>query len=308
MQHLSAVPCGPVPGRLTEGPVWDQRSQELLWVDITAGLFHRGSLGTRGDGTGLPDVVRRTTLALDSTVGAVHPCRSGATIAAVGTSIQMLSLTDGRAEEVATAPLPADGIRRRFNDAGCDPRGRLLVGTMATDVVPGAGALYLLEPQGLRVLMESVTVSNGLAWSPCGQLLYYADSATGRVDVFDYDLATATPSRRRPFVEVSGGVPDGLTVDRDGSLWVAIWGAGQVRAYASDGTAHTQVSVPASQVSSVTFAGPRLDILIITTAAEGLTRDERRAQPDAGRLFVCRPGSTGLPAVPFDDLTRQEIP
>ncbi|MFE2561857.1 SMP-30/gluconolactonase/LRE family protein [Streptomyces sp. NPDC059352] len=306
MRHVTAVPCSPVPGRLTEGPVWDQRSQELLWVDIAAGLIHRGSLGPRSDGTGLPDLVRRTTLAFDSTVGAVHPCRSGATIAAVGTSV--LRLIDGRAEEVATAPLPADGIKRRLNDAGCDPRGRLLVGTMATDVVPGAGALYLLEPQGLRVLEESVTISNGLAWSPCGQLLYYADSATGRVDVFDYDLATGTPSRRRLFLEVGDGVPDGLTVDRDGSLWVAIWGAGQVRAYAPDGTAHTQVSVPASQVSSVTFAGPRLNTLIITTAAEGLTRGERRAQPDAGRLFVCGPGSTGLPAVPFDDLTRQEIP
>ncbi|MEW2167330.1 SMP-30/gluconolactonase/LRE family protein [Streptomyces sp. NPDC007084] len=307
MRRLTAAACSPPPGHLTEGPVWDRETRELLWVDIVAGTVHRGALSARADGGALPDIAPGTTLTLDSTVGAVHPCRSGALVAAAGSRV--LRLRPGRRPQVvATVPEAHDGIRRRFNDAGCDPAGRLLAGTMAFDATPGAGALYLLDGHDLRVLEDSVTVSNGLAWSPNGELLYYADSATGRIDVFDYDLATGVPSRRRPFAEISGGVPDGLTVDSDGNVWAAIWGAGRVRAYGPDGTPRTTVTVPAAHVSSVTFAGPLLDLLIITTAREGLTPGDRLAQPDAGRLFVCRPGTTGLPAVPFDDSSLREIP
>ncbi|HEY9371621.1 SMP-30/gluconolactonase/LRE family protein [Streptomyces sp.] len=305
MRHLRARPCSPDPGRLCEGPVWDPDLQELLWVDITAGLVHRGSLVPRADGSGLADILPRTALAPGGPVGAVRPCRSGALIAAVSTSLVKIG-DGGRQEELAVLPLPQDGVPRRLNDAACDPRGRLLAGTMAYDTTPGAGALYQLGPNGLRVLLDSVTISNGLGWSPDGALMYYADSATRRVDVFDYDLATGTPSGRRPFAAIDGGVPDGLTVDRDGSVWVAVWGAGQVRAFAPDGACHTVVDVAASHVSSVAFAGPALDTLVITTAAEELTERQLIEERHAGRLFVCRPGVAGLPAVPFDDLVPQE--
>lgn len=303
MRHLRARPCSPDPGRLCEGPVWDHDLQELLWVDITAGLIHRGSLVPRADGSGLPDVLPRTALAPGGTVGAVRPTRSGALIAAVSMSLVKIA-DDGCPEELAALPLA--GVRRRLNDAACDPRGRLLAGTMAYDTTPGAGSLYQLGPDGLRVLIESVTISNGLGWSPDGALMYYADSPTGRVDVFDYDLATGTPSGRRPFAAIDGGVPDGLTVDREGNVWVAVWGAGQVRAFAPDGDCHTVVDVDASHVTSVAFAGPALDTLVITTATEELTPRQLREERHAGRLFVCRPGVAGLPSVPFDDLVPQE--
>ncbi|MEV4333563.1 SMP-30/gluconolactonase/LRE family protein [Streptomyces sp. NPDC049597] len=304
MRHLRARPCSPDPGRLCEGPVWDHDLQELLWVDITAGLICRGSLVPRADGGGLPDILPRTTLALSGTVGAVQPTRNGSLIAAVSTSLIRVG-DDGRQEELASLALPTDGVRRRFNDATCDPRGRLLAGTMAFDATPGAGSLYQLGPDGLRVLLESVTISNGLGWSPDGALMYYADSATGRVDVFDYDLATGTPAGRRPFAAFDGGVPDGLTVDGEGNIWVAVWGAGHVRAFAPDGVCHTVVDVPASHVTSVAFAGPALDTLVITTATEELTEDQLGEQRHAGRLFVCRTGIAGLPTVPFDDLASQ---
>ncbi len=150
-------------------------------------------------------------------------------------------------------------------------------------------------------MLDPVTISNGLGWSPDGRLLYYADSATKRVDVFDYDLETGDLSGRRTFAEFADGEPDGLTVDAAGRVWVAVWGAGQVRAFDPDGSPHTVVPVPAAHVSNCTFAGPDLDILVITTATEGRTADDLAGEPDAGRLFACKPSATGLPATPFDD-------
>ncbi|MGW6558523.1 SMP-30/gluconolactonase/LRE family protein [Streptomyces hydrogenans] len=291
--------ASPAPGTLTEGPVWEHRSQQLLWVDITAGLVHRGTLVARADGTGLPDVAPAGTLAFAGTVGAVVPSWSGALLTAVGTSI--VSTGPSGTETVTVLPPEGDGIRRRFNDAACDPVGRLFVGTMALDVTPEAGTLYRLDPWGLSPVVAPVTISNGLAWSPDGRSMYYADSPTGRVDVFNYDLVTGTPSRRRPFASLTGGVPDGLTVDAHGNVWVAVWGAGEVRAYTPDGVPFAVVDVPAAHVSSCTFAGPELDVLVISTAREELSPAQLRRQPDSGRLFVCRPGITGQTPSLHDD-------
>ncbi|WP_327301756.1 SMP-30/gluconolactonase/LRE family protein [Streptomyces goshikiensis] len=300
--HLTALPCAPVPGRLTEGPVWHAGRDDLLWVDITAGLVHRARLVARDDDSGLPDLGPRTTVSLDRPVGAVAPCASGGLLVAAGTSF--LRVDDaGVVTEFAAPVVPDDGTPRRFNDAKCDPGGRLLAGTMAHDATPAAGTLYRLDPDGtVRTVLSPVTISNGLGWSPDGRLLYYADSPTRRVDVFDHDPATGALSGRRPFADTGpAGVPDGLAVDTEGRVWVAVWGAGQVRAYTPGGALHAVVTVPASQVSSCAFAGPDLDLLMITTAADGLTAERLAAQPHAGRIFVCRPGATGLPVPPFAD-------
>ncbi|MFJ8660458.1 SMP-30/gluconolactonase/LRE family protein [Streptomyces sp. NPDC093795] len=300
MQHLRAVPCSPLPGRLTEGPVWDDRRQELLWVDIPEGLVHRAALT---DEQGRPDLGSVATLRFDRPVGAALPCASGALLAAAGTSF--LHLEQDRpvteAVELAAPALPEDGLPRRMNDAAVDPAGRLLAGTMAYDESPGAGALYRLDGEGLVTLVDSVTISNGLGWSPDGTLLYYADSPTGRVDVFAYDTVTGTLSDRRPFAVLDRGVPDGLTVDSEGRVWVAVWGGGEVLAFTPEGDLHARVDVPASHVTSCAFAGPDLDVLVITTATEGLDEDRRRAEPEAGRLFACRPGARGLPTPPYAD-------
>ncbi|MFE3670220.1 SMP-30/gluconolactonase/LRE family protein [Streptomyces goshikiensis] len=300
--YLTALPCAPGPGRLSEGPVWDAGRGDVLWVDITAGLVHRGELVDRDDDSGLPDLRLTATVELDRPVGAVAPCASGGLLAAAGTAF--LRIDDaGAVTEYGAPVLPDDGTPRRMNDAKCDPRGRLLAGTMAYDAARDAGALYRLDPDGtVTTLLSPVTISNGLGWSPDGRLLYYADSPTRRVDLFDHDPATGALSRRRAFADTGpAGVPDGLAVDTEGRVWVAVWGAGQVRAYTPDGTLHTVVTVPASQVSSCAFAGPELDLLVITTAADGLTARQLAAEPDAGRLFVCRPGVTGLPVPPFAD-------
>ncbi|GLW03132.1 SMP-30/gluconolactonase/LRE family protein [Streptomyces lavendulae] len=300
--HLTALPCAPVPGRLPEGPVWHAGRGDLLWVDITAGLVHRARLVDRDDDSGLPDLGPGTTVTFDRPVGAVAPCASGGLIAAAGTSFLRVDEA-GVATEFARPAVPDDGTPRRMNDAKCDPAGRLLAGTMAYDATAGAGALYRLDPDGtVTTVLGSVTISNGLGWGPDGRLLYYADSPTRRVDVFDHDPATGALSARRPFADTgSAGLPDGLAIDTEGRVWVAVWGAGQVRAYTPDGALHAVVTVPASQVSSCAFAGPDLDLLVITTAAEGLTAEQLAAESHAGRIFICRPGATGLPVPPFAD-------
>ncbi|WP_121830988.1 SMP-30/gluconolactonase/LRE family protein [Streptomyces sp. S1] len=298
----NAVPCTPGPGLLSEGPVWDRNRGELLWVDITAGLVHRGVLVEREDGSGLPDVAPLTTFSLDRHVGAVAPRASGGLVAAAGTDFLNLTET-GERSLIVTPVEDGDGVRRRMNDAKCDPRGRLLAGTMTYDLTEEAGSLYRLDPDGTVVtLLDSVTISNGLGWSPDGRLFYFADSPTRRVDVFDYDTAAGTLSGRRPFAGFGEGEePDGLAVDIEGRVWVAVWGAGEVRAFTPEGEPYGVVEVPAAHVTSCAFAGPDLDVLVITTATEGRSSEQLRDEPDAGRLFVCRPDATGLPVPPFAD-------
>ncbi|MFJ9365237.1 SMP-30/gluconolactonase/LRE family protein [Nocardia sp. NPDC101769] len=294
MRTLGAHVCAPPPGRLCEGPVWDPRTEELLWVDIRGGRIHRATL--TGD---TPDLVVRAPISLDPPVSAVLPCTSGGLLATMGDTIFRIDGAGAAERPVVTVPLPDDGVRRRLNDAKVDPRGRLLAGTMAEygDGI-GSAELYRLDPDGtLTTLRTGVTISNGLGWSPDGRTLYYADSPTHRVDVFDYDLDTGTLGEGRPFARFPDGEPDGLTVDADGNVWIAVWGAGQVRAFDPSGNLHTTVEVGPSQVSSCAFAGPDLDVLVITTAAE----DRAAREPHAGRLFACVPGAIGLPSTPFAD-------
>ena len=186
--------------------------------------------------------------------------------------------------------------RIRMNEGACDPDGRFYCGSMAYDKQRGAGALYRLDPdRSVQVVLENVTVSNGLDWSPDGSLAYYNDTDTGRVDVFDYD------PRDRPHAagvrsSTTGARPDGLTVDAEGGVWVALSNAGAVRRYTADGTLDEVVELPVTKVTACTFGGPRLDELFITTSREGL---DPGAEPAAGSLFRTVPGVTGLPAREF---------
>ena len=182
----------------------------------------------------------------------------------------------------------------RMNEGGCDPDGRFYCGSMAYDKTPGAAALYRLDPDGsTSVVLEHVTISNGLEWSPDGSRAYYNDTDTHRVDVFDYDRESGL-SNRRPFVEVApeDGRPDGLTVDAEGGIWVALNHSGTVRRYTTAGAADAVVEVPPRQVTACTFGGARLDELYITTSRENLSPDD---DPLAGSLFRGRGRRPGAP-------------
>ena len=267
-----------------EGPVWSVAWGGLRWVDMFAGDVLSLSGGSTVD--------RRR---VGTIAAALRPRRQGGAVIAVERGFA-LEEPDG-----TLVPHPElwgdDGVR--MNEGGCDPDGRFYCGSMAYDRRPGGGSLYRLDPdRSVRVVLTGVTISNGLDWSTDGSMAYYVDTETRRVDVFDYD-PDAGLTGRRAFVDVpaSDGQPDGLTVDGEGGVWVALYGGGAVRRYTADGRLDEVVEVPARQVTACTFGGARLDELFITTSREDL---EPGDDPLAGSLFRADVGISGLPARPFD--------
>ena len=237
--------------RLAEGPRWDADAGELLWVDIHGEALHAGE----------------RTIACGSKVCAAAPWRPGVVLVALADALAEVHVADGSVVHLTEVPHGRAGMR--CNDGACDVAGRFWIGTMAEDLTPGAAALYRYDPDGeLRTALTGVTLSNGLGWDTSGRLMYYIDSTTQRVDVFDCEPATGTLANRRPFATVSDadGIPDGLAVDDDGGVWVALYGGGEVRRFAADGTLDARVEVPAAKTTACCFAGSRLYV----TAAEGL--------------------------------------
>jgi sugar lactone lactonase YvrE len=274
-----------VTGRVThhgEGPVWSPSWGGLCWVDMLAGDV----LSLAADGT----VGRRHVGAV---AAALRPRAGGGAVVAVERGFA-LEDADGRLTHL---PELWSDTGVRMNEGGCDPAGRFHCGSMAYDQRPGAAALYRLDPdRSVHRVLDGVTVSNGLEWSPDGSRAYYDDTATHRVDVFDWAPDTGLTGRR-PFVELpEDGNPDGLTVDAEGGVWVALYGSGAVHRYTAAGRLDAVVEVPTPKVTACTFGGPRLDELWITTSREGMGPDE---DPAAGALFRLEPGATGLPVREF---------
>jgi sugar lactone lactonase YvrE len=272
-----------------EGPVWDPRIGRVVWVDIpNATVF----VTDPADGA---TVARR----LPSAVGVVLPRAAGGYVAALQDGFYVLP-EEGEPELIA--PVEADDPGTRMNDGETDPQGRLWAGTMGWHAEPGRGALYRLDPDGtVRRMVEGVSISNGLGWSPDGRTMYYVDTPTHRVDMFDFDPQTGDIADRREFVTIrhGGGRPDGLTVDAEGGVWVATWPGHGVHRYLPDGSLDAIVPLPVSNVSSCELGGPDLRDLYITTAWELLSEEEHAAQPLAGSLFRARVEVPGRPRAPF---------
>ncbi len=270
---------------LGEGPVWDASRGLLRWVDILAGHVHALD----------PATGARTWFEAGDAVGAVGLTRSGRLVLALADGF---ALADHDGQQLTRVPgFSVDRTAIRFNDGKPDPWGNFCAGTMAWDEtgIP-PGSLYRLAPDGtVAELFGDVGLSNGLDWSDDRRLFYYADSNSGRVDLFDTDPDTGVLSGRRPFVTVpdTDGVPDGLTLDAEGCVWLAVWDSGELRRYTPDGRLDTVVRLPARQVTSAAFGGADLGTLYITTAHEGYTDADLREQPHAGDVFACVPGVTG---------------
>jgi sugar lactone lactonase YvrE len=277
-------------GDLCEGPRWDDRAGTLVWVDILAGAVHVLS----------PRTAERRTHRLRMPVGAVAPRRRGGWVAAVERGFLLLDDKWQPTGPVLAAPGQPAGTR--FNDGACTPRGEFWAGTLAYDGTRGVAALYRLGPDGrVSEVLGGVTNSNGIGWSPDGATMYYVDTGLGTVDRFDVDPVTGLVSGRTTLIQVAedDGLPDGLTVDAEGHLWLALWGGGCVRRYAPSGALEAVVELPVALVTSLTFGGDELDELFITTARQGLTPAQRRAQPLAGSIFRHRPGVTGIRVAAF---------
>lgn len=266
-----------------EGPVWSPAWGGLRFVDMLAGAVL--SLGSDGS------VERRQ---VGTIVAALRPRSGGGAVIAVERGF-VLEEPNGSLSPVIKAWSGGDA---RMNDGACDPDGRFYCGSMAYDRRAGGGALYRLDPDlAVHRVLEGVTISNGLDWSPDGSLAYYADTETSRVDVFDYSPDSGL-SNRRPFARIDpdDGRPDGMAVDAGGGIWVTLNGGGALRRFAPDGTLDLVVETPTPHVTACTFGGSDLRTLFITTSRENVAEDE---DPVAGSLLACEPGATGSPTLEF---------
>lgn len=281
-------------GLLSEGPRWHEERQQLLWVDILGCRFHRAGLEADGG----PGQVHTTTL--DRHVGAVAPVADGGYVVAAGQGFVFVDAA-GSVHELAQPEAGHADVR--MNDGACDPQGRFWAGTMAYDESPGAGALYRLELDGrCSTVLTGLTISNGIGWSPDGLTMYLSDSGTALVEAFDFDPVTGAIGARRTLVHVDepGMSPDGLTVDEQGDIWVAMYGGWAVHRYGRDGSLRDTVDIPAAQPTSCAFGGRDRRTLFVTTGRERLDESALRNQPDAGRVFaVSGLGVRGPGCVPY---------
>ncbi len=266
---------------LGEGPLWDADRRSLLWVDITAGAIHRFD----------PAIGEDVVVEVGQPVGAVAPTlRADTLVLALQDGFGGLNLTTSRLRMLA--PVEADLAQNRMNDGKCDTRGRFWAGTQSLDHSPTRGALYCLELDGsVTVVLAGVSISNGIGWSPDDRSMYYVDTMTGGVDQFDFEPDTGSVGNRRRLIDIPDrdGLPDGLTVDEEGCIWLALWGGGEVRRFDASGRHLRTVPMPVRYPTSCAFGGASLDVLFVTSA--------RRAPGEdlGGSLFAVRPGVSGLP-------------
>jgi len=285
---VTAEPVGDVAGVLGEGPYWRPEDETLIWADVPRGLLHLTRV----------QLAETTTIELDA-VSAAFPAVGGGILTAGGHRLTLRATRPGEGwagRIIAEAPA-RDGVQ--FNDAAVDPAGRVWVGSMDIKEKEPLGTLYRLDTGGtLTPVVKGATVSNGIGWSPDGTRMYYNDSPLRRIDMFDYDQATGEAFGGRMFADLSGadGFPDGLTVDADGYVWVAMFAGGALRRFTPAGHQDAVLPLPVSQPTSCAFGGPGMADLFVTTAYRDLTEAQRAAEPLAGRLLRLRPGPVGLPS------------
>jgi sugar lactone lactonase YvrE len=311
---LAPEPVCSVGAEHGECPVWNAEHRRLDWTDLAAAVLHRFDPATGGD----------ETISVGSPLGSFAPRRSGGYVLATARGFEFLDLGSGNSRVVATID-PGEGPEVRFNDGKCDPGGRFIAGTMALDVAPGRGALYRLDPDlSVTTLLTGATICNGLDWSADGKTFFWIDSLNGQsvfnandngVDAFDYDAGTGSISNRRRVLPIANDrtgpawqtIPDGMTLDEDGFLWVAIAGGREVRRYAPSGELDTVVELPVWCPTSVCFGGDDLRDLYITsmTLETGVPEEYRRHEafaqdrPLEGALFRCRTRVAGRPTRDF---------
>ena len=271
---------------LGEGPVWRAETQDLVWVDIESARVCCFNPATGENQTW--DVGEKPGLAV--------PTKQGDLILGTSVGFVRLDLASGVLSPIIDPE--QDLPNNRFNDGKVDPEGRLWAGTMGMDETPNVGSLYRLNRNlSTDKLFDQVTISNGMAWTSDQKTFYYIDSPTRRVDVFDCDMAGGTVSDRRTAFELPEGMgyPDGMSIDNEGMLWVALWQGWGVARFAPGGALLAKVEVPVECVTSCCFGGENWDELYITTSSRDLDETGRAEQPLAGGLFRCRPGVSGPP-------------
>jgi sugar lactone lactonase YvrE len=278
---------------LGEAPFWDADARVLVWVDIPAGIVHRTDPATGED----------QTIHVGRSVGSAVPTTDGRLAVATDDGFSFVDASTAATEPIASiAAVP--GVV--MNDGKTDPSGRYWAGTKDTEASRPLGSLYRLDAdRTVTEMVGGVTLSNGLGWSPDARTMYFIDSTTYGIDAFDTDPASGAISSRRRLVDLprEWGLPDGMTVDADGFLWVAFWTGSAVRRLDPDGNLSATVELPVGLITSCAFGGPDLTDLYVTSARVGLSEERLRSEPTSGGLFRVRSSVSGLPTARFPATT-----
>jgi len=266
---------------LGEGPIWSANTNSVTWTDITQNTFHTADI----------DTGRTMSFGVPSMVGAIAHSKDGGYIAATQKGFARIGV-DGKYSPLHSF-LPDD---MRMNDGKVDPSGRFWAGSMALSFEKGRGSLYVLEKDNsYRSILDDITLSNGMGWSPDAQYFYYIDSVPGVLKRFDYDLYTGHISNPKDLItfDSSSGIPDGMSMSSDGKIVIALWDGGRIEIYEPSGEKVSEITLGVSRPTSCTFAGPNRDILIVSTASQGIDRAD---EPLAGKILaVTGTGLSGLP-------------
>ncbi|MFA9559133.1 SMP-30/gluconolactonase/LRE family protein [Evansella sp. AB-rgal1] len=276
---------------LGEGPCWDEENQLLYWVDIEGKNIHEYN----------PTTNENRSIIVEKMVGAIVLRKQGGAIVATENGFHFLNLKTGETEEIHD---PENHLpNNRFNDGKCDPYGRFWAGTMDRYATKGKGALYCIDNNLIvSQKLDNVGISNGLAWSPDHSFMYYIDTLTKSVVRFDYDWKTGEIGNQKEVIRIpdGDGLPDGLTIDSEGNLWVAHWGGAKITNWNPvTGELLETISIPALNVTSCTFGGKDLDELYVTTARTGTDEKTLEDFPHAGGVFKVKTVKKGIKTYRF---------
>nr|WP_206697328.1 SMP-30/gluconolactonase/LRE family protein [Microbacterium aquimaris] len=269
---------------MVESIFWDERTAEVVWVDITAGTLHRGRLEGAPDGS--DDIV----VDLPAPVSAVQPAVDGGYVAALKDRVVLLDQRGGIRRDLAHVAHAHSGIR--FNEGKVDPYGRFVVGAMDLTRGDPDAALYTVDADGALTLVRGgFGVANGFEWSSDGRTMYVTDTATSTVYRAPYRDGAEPLGELEPFLV--GHASDGLALDTEGRFWNGVYGGGEVLCWSPEGQVLASVPMPAPNITSVAFVGPDRDLLLVGTARENLTEDDLRTTPASGSILRVRTGATG---------------
>ena len=276
---------------LGEGAIWDHSSHTLLWVDILRKQLH----------TYNPENQVNKSVSMPSRIGTVVPYTDSSAVVALEDGIYITNYNSPTLSLLSD--IESSKTENRFNDGKVDPNGNFWVGSMNLAETDPTGALYRVSPEGASTMMlDNITISNGLVWTKDASTFYYIDTPTMKIRAFDFDASSSTISNERVAVNVPPelGYPDGMAIDEEDKLWVGMWnGNAVVRFDPETGKVLKRIVIPAHNVTSCAFGGPNLDILYITTASVDMTDKEHQEFPLAGSLFSVKPGVRGVPSPRF---------